>query len=99
MRVLSWLMGPLVVASLYRLGIPNQYRSHLWMRAFVFGLMNSLLLEGYGACLRFSPSTGAYAAGLQGVAATLVTLYLFSLCVLIAGFPGSTDTTQIPAAD
>src|SRR5262249_28807800 len=84
-RLISWLFMSSVVAVLYRIGIPMPYRSRVLTRALVFGLLNGLLWDAYGFYLNIFASSGAYAAGLGGFAATLITLYLFSLSILIGG--------------
>jgi membrane protein len=86
------------VALLYRLGLPKEHRHHVVRAACFVALADALLVLAYGAYLRLAADAGAFGAGLQGVAATLITLYLFSLSLLVgasfaSGWPVPKEAT------
>jgi membrane protein len=74
-----------MVAALYRIGIPREARSRM---ALLPGAVLAVILQGamgwtYGTYVGRFGEGGAYLAGLAVIAVTLMTLWLFSVALLL----------------
>jgi len=78
-------LGLAMIAGLYRVGLPRQAGAKfpIWPGAALATGLIALLGGGYGLYVSMVGTGGAYLGGLAAVGVTLMTLWLFSVAILL----------------